>query len=267
MWWKIYFWLIVALAIITSIFWAGNFHNLTLTVALHTAVFYIEVLGLFSYLFRRRILWQLFWLLFFWLNAGLDVLYLLYALFPHVSVVQFAHVLFDEQPKVDFILFGTEALDVPMLYAFYRLSQGKFYEPDSKKVAKKGESKIPFKWGMLQIALWGYSSILTLLMLVFVFFSSNVSTSTKGTSDIFFGTAMYAPLLLFWLWVIARYKGYYWNWWRTTLVANAVLYTSSILYGALVPQAGGSSGFDIVSVLILIVLLIGLYVFGREQFK
>src|SRR5579859_3951505 len=121
MWWKIYFWLIVALAIFTGIFLAGNLHQLSITTSFHTIIFYLEVVGLYSFLFRKRMLWPLFWIFFFWFNIALDVMYMLYAFFLHASFMLFAHLIFGEQPKVDLFLFGSVALDIPMLYTFYRL--------------------------------------------------------------------------------------------------------------------------------------------------
>ncbi len=124
------------------------------------------------------------------------------------------------------------------------------------------------RWGMLQMALWGYSFILTLYILIFAFIPSSGTTSTKDVADIYYGVVMYAPLVVFWLWIVVQYKKYRWNWWRATLVANALLYSGVMLFGVVFPQPeiNSSSGIDPISIMILLILVASLYFFGREQF-
>ena len=136
-----------------------------------------------------------------------------------------------------------------------------------KKKTKESDSGYFHRWGMIQTALWGFSMVITFFLLIFSFLPTGVENSTADPSDSLYATMTFLPLLIFWLWVVIRYKNYRWNWFRTTLVANALLYSGSIIFGTLLPQPGGSSsGIDWVSSFILVILLLSLYIFGKEQF-
>jgi hypothetical protein len=138
----------------------------------------------------------------------------------------------------------------------------------TKKITKIMQLGSTHQWGMIQIALWGFSTVITFMLLLFSFFPMEGSTSTNDPMDSLFATISFLPLLIFWVWVVLRYKQYRWNWWRRTLVANALLYSGSILYGAFLPQSGDtSSGIDFVSIAILLILLLSFYIFGKDQFQ
>lgn len=274
MWWKIYFGIIVLLALVVSIgSFATRFDNFNPFSLFHLGVFYIEFVGLYAFLFHKEMLSRQFWKYFFWLNVVLDVAILLYAFFPHIAFSPYLKAFFVHEPKADITLFISELLDIPSLYALYFLSKGIFADANSKpKKSKKPLTKqTRFRWGMVQMALWGYASVLTFFLFILAFFPSRNSEAAKAAVDYAYLTSitvMFAPLLIFWLWVVIRYKQYRWNWWRTTLVANALLYSGLIIFGILVPSSDqGPSGFDFISVLQLFILLLSLYVFGKEQFS
>ncbi len=268
MWWKIYFWLTIVEVFIAafSIFIAPGDHIFTQIVM--DMLFFVAIIGLYGYVFQKRILTKLFWQYFFGIYILTDILYLIYAAAPHAPLI--SSLVFLEIYKDSKYLFLNAVIgvviDIPLLYAMYRITKGEVYQP--KTMEKKKEQF--YRWGMIQMALWGYSLVITFFLFILAFFPGT-NSSTKGQIDLYsltFITVLFAPLLLFWLWVIVGYKHYRWNWWRTTLVANALLYSGSIIFDVLVPPSSQrSSGFDFISIFQLGVLLLSLYVFGREQLK
>lgn len=268
MWWKIYFWLTLLLALVTLASLFVDYPQITLFLLFNNFIFYIEILGLFAFLFKKTILHPLFWRGFFWLNIIIDAFYIFYAFFPHTFFTSFLTIFYGKTPQVDIILFADIVIDLPLLYACYILSRGEFYNPE-KKIKKSATKKKRLRWGMLQMALWGYSFILTFILFLSSFFLSGNSTdkTTIDFSYITYVATMFAPVFIFWLWILIRYKQYTWNWWRTTLLANALLYSGSLIFGIFSPvQENGSTGIDLVSIFQLLVLLGSFYVFGKEQF-
>jgi hypothetical protein len=257
MWWKIYFGLTILLLGI-SILDVFSPPVLNLPVEVFLIITYcIALVGLYTYRFKRHFFPQKFWKYYFWFYLVLDIVYLALGILPsaYLKAVSFLLV-YDSNSVMDAII--DTALDIPLLYALYQLSRGEVYIPRPKK-------KTPFRWGMVQTALWGYSSILTLFFFLLSFFPQSGVDNSKPAFNPFF-TLMFAPLLIFWVWVLIQYKEYHWNWWRTTLLANALLYSGSIIFGLIFPQqVSGSSGFDVISVLQLSILLVSFYVFGRDQ--
>jgi hypothetical protein len=269
MWWKIYFWVIIALGVLLGLdSFASRFDNGNIFSLFQLIVTYIEMAGLYAYIFNRQYFNARFWYYFFWLNIILDVSIFLYALFPHTPLSPYLKIFFVSEPKVNIALGIGELLDIPMLYAMYQLSRNLYYKPKPKAKKRKNEKEkqTRFQWGMIQMALWGYSSILTLFFFVLSFVPQNGKNAGTLSFDPLL-LIIFVPLIIFWIWIIIRYKQYRWNWWRTTLAANAIVYSGSIIYGALVPQSStGGSGFDIIGSLQLLILFVSYYVFGREQF-
>jgi hypothetical protein len=264
MWWKIYFGITIVEAILgtASIFIAPGIHIFSQII--YAVIFLVAVVGLYGYIFRKDILNPVFWQYFLGIYILIDVLYFIYAAAPHASFISSLSFM-AINPINNLSLVSTiigVAIDIPLLYALYRLTKGELYEPKPKKKEKV------FRWGMIQTAFWGYASILTLFLFILAFFPGSGSGKNVDPTDSFYTSFMFAPLLIFWLWVVFEYKQYKWNWWRTTLVANALLYSGSIIFSAFVPQTSQStSGVDFIALLQLLILLISLYVFGRDQFK
>lgn len=265
MWWKIYFWLDIALVVVSLLSFYGTTRQNNIMHIFLIVTYCIALIGLYSYVFNKKILNITFWKIYLWFYLLLDAVYLLYILFPTFTLIHFlSFISIYQDNSVEGTVIDT-ALDIPLLYALFRLSLGKTYE--NENYVKKAKKK-PFRWGLIQTALWGYSSILTFFLFILAFFPTAKTDGGKEASDPYYVLAMFAPLLIFWLWVIFRYKQYKWNWWRTTLIANAVLYSGTIVFGLLFPQQqsqSSTSGFDIISVLQLTILLLSFYVFGKEQ--
>lgn len=265
--WKLYFFIAVceSILVITGLFFDPGYH--IFTQAVMAGIFLIALFGLYEYVFHKQIVSKLFWQYFLGIYILIDILYLIYSLAPHapfISSLAFLTIYKNDSSLLLNAIIGV-AIDIPLLYALYQLTKEEVHP--QRKIAAKA---VRYKWGMLQTALWGYSFILTLFLFILSFFqtnSTNKSVPTDNGSSIFI-FVLFAPLILFWLWIVLCYKRYKWNWWRTTLVANSLLYTGFLIFGALFPTAEkGTSGFDIVGILQLFILLLGLYVFGRGQFK
>lgn len=269
MWWKIYFWITILEAFlnILSLFSEPGMHIFTQVVLL--VLFLIAVTGLYGYIYQKKFLTPIFWQYFLGIYFLIDLVYLIYSIVPHaliVSYLSFLSIYPSDKYSLINALFGV-AIDIPLMVALYRFGKGHLFEPKEKNNKKN----VPYKWGMLQMALWGYSFVLTFFLFILSLIPASSRSGTKGHEDVYsltFVTVLFAPLLLFWLWVILHYKKYRWNWWRMTLIANAVLYSGSIIFGVLLPPtAPGASSFDIISALQLFILFLSLYVFGRGQFK
>lgn len=269
MWWKLYFWITIIEAVLgfLGIFITPGYHIATQIIM--AVIFLVAVIGMYSYAFRKKLLTQLFWQYFTGIYVLIDLIYLVYAAAPQaqgISALSFLSI-YKETSFVD-TLIGV-GLDLPLIYALFRLTKDKPYRLAEKKVSAKNTT---YRWGMLQTALWGYSIVLVFYLLLTSFFPSADTTVTKHeAADPYNLAGTFVPLMLFWLWVIAKYKQYKWNWWRTTLAANGLLYSGMIFWGILFPQKeqavqSGFMGIDIISLLQLLIMLLGLWVFGRTQF-
>ncbi len=265
-----YFLLAVGEAIlgVSGLFLDPGYHIFTQVVM--TVIFLIALFGLFEYVFHERFVPRLFWQYFLGIYILIDIIYLIYALFPTVPILSslsFLTIYKDDNNLLINAIAGV-AIDIPLLYAMYRLTKEQVY-PEEKKVPK--HKTFP-KWGMIQMALWGYSFVISVFLFIASFFmiGGGNSKATVDTYSFTFIVILFVPMVIFWLWVILQYKMYRWNWWRTTLVANGLFYSGSLIYGVLAPSISqsGASGFDyIISILQLFILLASLYVFGREQIK
>jgi len=133
---------------------------------------------------------------------------------------------------------------------------------------------------MVQIALWGYASVISAIFFLSTFLPSaatNTSSENGGIAQSLYGVAIIAPVFVFWLWIVLEYKKYKWNWWRITLVLNSLLYSALMVSGLLFAdfmssisegtEVSESSGYDIIATLQFLIIFIALQVFGREQFR
>lgn len=264
MWWKIYFWFGIVLTVVSMVsFFAPEKQNIPVHVFL-IITYCVALVGLYSFAFQKSLISQHFWKYYFWFYILLDVIYLTYGFLPtnYAHYVSFLAVYQDDSTQNTII---NTVLDIPIIYAMYCLVWDQPLHTSSKKQNEK------YKWGMIQIALWGYSIVVTcfffLISLLPQSGSSNLSAQTFSSFDIIV-TIIFLPIFIFWLWVVIQYKKYSWNWWRTTLVANALLLSGVTVFSIFDQQTGsGSSGFDIVGFLQVFILLLSLYIFGKDQFS
>ena len=270
MWWKIYFWITVGELLLQFL---GLFVNPGTHIATQIVVFFIfaiAVIGMYGYAFQKRIFSQLFWQYFTGIYVLIDLIYLIYAAFSHAPVISSLSFLeVYPNPALFDVLVGV-AIDIPLIYAMYRLTKDEPFAKEKEVKKAKGES---YRWGMTQTALWGYSIVLVFYLFVIAFFPVGNATVVKDqASDPYFIAGTFAPLIIFWIWVVLQYKKYKWNWWRTTLAANGILYSGMIFWGIIFSQKeqgvqSNLGGIDIISLLQLLIMLLGLWVFGRTQFQ
>lgn len=271
LWWRIYFGLnagLLALAIVIE------FYEPTAPVGIFIAdvvIYSVALLGVFSYFSKKHIFEPRFWKYFFWFNVIYTGLYVLYAIAPDAPYINsLAFLNYGSEEDLLLYAFVGTLLGIPYLYAMYQLSKGKYLELKTKEQELKEAAH--FKWGMLQTALWGYAIVFLSLLLLLTFIPSAPTTSASPTSDsdLLYPLVIFSPILIFWLWVAWQHKMYQWNWWRVTLLLNSILFSSIIVFGSFfyepVAATPESSEIDVIGLLQFLIIFIGLFVFGREQF-
>lgn len=273
--WKIYFWIltgILVLGTLAEVSAPSDKWGLFLFDAILLAG---TCFALYGYIYKKMFLTPAFWKHFLYFNVAYGVVYLIYALFPNAPYIENLSILsYNNDNLIVYALLGV-LLGLPSYFAFYRLSQGQFYEAKAEVKTNK-----PLKWNMFQIALWGYGSVMSAIFFITTFFPSAPSDASSASTDIsqsFYGVAIVAPLLIFWLWIVLDYKKYKWNWWKITLVLNSILYSALMVIGLLFAEAmtefsegtevATGSGYDIIATLQFLIIFIALQVFGREQFQ
>jgi hypothetical protein len=261
--WYFYFGASVFLAVTGALGYLSQPAKYNPVMLLYVIDFILSVTGTFAYLWKKKLFIPQFWLLFFILNIVLDASYLLYSAAPNVPYIKSLAFLNPEGVIDSFGYNLISALfDVPMLFAVFNLSRDRYFNPE---LLRKKDARKP-GWNMFQTALWGYSTVFMGLILLFSFLLQPDASDSQ--TDVLISSASFLPLAIFWLMVVFRYKEYPWNWWRTTLVLNSLLYTGMIFYGILSPAAPShQSGIDFISIAETLLLFISLIVFGRDQSK
>lgn len=267
--WKIYFGILCLLALLSSASIFSLPKNEIPASIIHLVIFVGELIGLYAFLFHKNIVTPTFWKYFFWLNVFLDITYFLYSFYPNFPLLHYYSYLEpgDVRPLWEIML--AVAADLPLLFALYKLSKNEFFTP--KKITPQFVSPGIPQWGMIQTALWGYAFIITSIFAVSSLFPISQETrSTTVSSESYFGAIIILPIVIFWVWIIVQYKNYKKSWWRLTLLANGIVFALLMLTGLLFP-AGEFSEIkyetDLITLLQFAVILLALYVFGKEQFK
>ncbi len=271
-WWKVYFWLnVVLLALVTII--EFSYPSAPVGLFLTDIVVYaVGLTGVYSYIFRKQIFETNFWRYFFWFNIAYSALFLLYAAAPEHPVIGYLSFL-AYSADTENLLLNTMVgllLSLPYMFAMYQLAANRYLSipTRAKEILEKNK-----KWGMIQMAFWGYSLIFICVLLVLSLLptTSIESATTASSSDTYSGMIIFAPILIFWLWITLEYKRYTWNWWKVTLLLNSLLFSGIIVFGSLffdpLTTVETSSEFDWIGVAQTLIILTGLYVFGSEQFQ
>src|SRR6266576_2692721 len=124
MWWKIYFGITILEALLTilSLFTAPGIHIFTQIVLI--LLFLVAVIGVYGYIYRKKIFSHIFWQYFLGIYLLIDIIYLIYAAVknaPFISSLSFLAI--SKPDNFSFIdaIFGV-VIDIPLLYALYRLT-------------------------------------------------------------------------------------------------------------------------------------------------
>src|ERR1700683_466844 len=204
MWWKIYFWIsIILLGISVLSFFDPSGQNIPVHI-FFVLTFCAALLGLYSFAFRKTFLPQRFWKYYFWFYLFLDVIYLIYGFLPesYLKYISFLSV-YQENSWQESVI--NTIVDIPLIIAMYYLSRGKLLET---KIKKKTSENKRFQWGMIQMALWGYAIVFTFFLFIVSFFPDGGSSGANDTSDLLYMSVVFAPLLIFWVWVVIQYQSY-----------------------------------------------------------
>lgn len=192
MWWIIYFWISITISILSLIGFIlkPDFTPLSIFYLLN---FYFAVFAIYAYIYKKVVFSFTFWKLYFWCNLILDFLYILYNIFPKAPIIQLLSFLsVSDKPISAIMTLLMAVLDIPILYAIYRLSQGKYLE---KKVNQTKNNK----WQWWKILLWAYSVIYILFWLLVAlfmyFYPSSQATTEDPIAGIIMGT-LFIPVLL-----------------------------------------------------------------------
>jgi hypothetical protein len=148
MWWELYFWLFSPLVILG---YAGMhsfpFKHVSMVI-IGVGLTSLFLIGLFSFVYNKKILPQKFWTYFFWLNLVYFLLAVIYELSPTQPYTKYLSFLLDFKTQQSNITENTlfNVLFIPFFYAVFQLSKGKFRQPTKPRevrvagtIAKKFE--------------------------------------------------------------------------------------------------------------------------------
>lgn len=124
MWWKIFYWSNIVLAVIFIIGLAAGNNSLMLLILV--ADYFVAIIGLHAFIYRKKIFNSKFWYYFFWINLIIDIAYLFYGLAPNDPILRnlsFLNPTSGDSAPWEAIVGGL--LNIPFLYAIYKLGKAK----------------------------------------------------------------------------------------------------------------------------------------------
>ena len=123
MWWKVYFWIILVMSVLGLVFAYGRMQTWSLASWIEIVGSIILLLGLYAYVYKKKILKPSFWNIFFWFLIFSTVFDIMWAFTPIKTVLPLPSWLSSEviTNGVEFLL-GV-AISIPNYYAIYRLSK------------------------------------------------------------------------------------------------------------------------------------------------
>ncbi len=126
MWWKFYFWGYLFINLIGIVTFYGNKGPLTLGDWLSFILTILGGMALYSYVFGRKILNQIFWKLLFWIIVAHIIFIIVWSSTPLKDIFPFPEFLNTTLPETKYFisaLFGF-AIGLPTYFAIYKLGQG-----------------------------------------------------------------------------------------------------------------------------------------------
>lgn len=268
--WKLYYWFLCLLALFSLAGIPYIPSEDLFPQVMHQIIFIGELVGLFAFIYKKNIGRRNFWKYFLWVNIVLDIFSIVNSLYPKSEYLQVFRILLGTADMDIGVMLVAVLMDIPLLYVMYRLSRGEFYNPGTDKTVFVSPG-IP-KWGLLQIACWGYSIVISGVFLLSSIYPppSTSEVVISRDSDSVYGVLMMVPIILFWLFILFQQNLYKKNWWRMTLLANglfiSLLMISSMLFPAEDTVTEMSELYTLMGLLQFFILIIALYIYGREQF-
>ncbi len=121
MWWKIFLWINIVLAVFATLGLAVTKNSFWDVFGV--ANFIIVIVGLYAFIYRKKVFSEIFWLFMFWFNIAYDIIYSFYVLAPNDPLLKnFSFLVSGELPN-KFLIMAFSLLDIPLLYAIYQLAK------------------------------------------------------------------------------------------------------------------------------------------------
>jgi len=123
MWWKVYFWIMLVLSVIGLVFVYGSMQTWGLASLIEIVGSIILLLGLFAYVYKKKILKPSFWNIFFWLMVFNTVFAIMWAFTPIKTVLPEPSWFSSQVTTTGVELLLGIVLYIPNYYAIYCLSK------------------------------------------------------------------------------------------------------------------------------------------------
>ncbi|OGC56088.1 hypothetical protein A3H26_01555 [candidate division WWE3 bacterium RIFCSPLOWO2_12_FULL_36_10] len=123
MWWKVYFWIILVMSVLGLVFAYGRMQTWSLASWIEIVGSIILLLGLYAYVYKKKILKPSFWNIFFWFLIFSTVFDIMWAFTPIKTVLPLPSWLSSEVITNGVELLLGVAISIPNYYAIYRLSK------------------------------------------------------------------------------------------------------------------------------------------------
>ena len=120
-WWKIYFWLSVIASVFAVIGFAIEYKQNNLFDLITFIMFFLSLLGLYSFIYNKKFFLKKFWFYFFWINLIIDIIYTSYYLAPNDPIISNLSFINGRYPVSGIAAIIVFILDIPVIYALYKL--------------------------------------------------------------------------------------------------------------------------------------------------
>ncbi len=124
--WKIYFSFAVLFAVLAVLLLF--FAKQSVSSLFGEVEYIVAFIALYSYVFNKKIFTIRTLKILFWVNLVWDILYLLYGLAPNDIILKNLSFFYGPTNLSTFWVIVLSLIDIPWIYAIYRLSKGKYLE-------------------------------------------------------------------------------------------------------------------------------------------
>lgn len=128
MWWKVYFWTILVLAIMGTLFGYGTKTMWTLGDWLDIGVSVLSLCGLYSFVYKKKMFEQKVWLYIFWVSTVMLAFYLVYFFTPLHQTLMIPEFIKSSSYTSGQLVLVDLIISAPTIYALYFLAY-----PQAKK--------------------------------------------------------------------------------------------------------------------------------------